>query len=221
MLQGAMPDARGREHCHTAVIRRPRFVDALERAGFILCSATSRAYWQRTASSVGAIRLEERRIAWRASRARASGIVIAWIRARAEPNGRATLMWLYAARRIMLAIPIALGVTIMCFGLVYLAPGDPVQNLLPPDATQADVDLSAAGLRFRSSRSPIQYLKWLLRAGVRRFRHFDTDQPAGARRGVACACRNTLIVSFGAVTGRLSARAAAWHACRLLRRPTA
>ena len=39
----------------------------------------------------------------------------------------------------MLAIPIAIGVTIICFCLVYLAPGDPVQNLLPPDANQADV----------------------------------------------------------------------------------
>ena len=48
-------------------------------------------------------------------------------------------MWYYAARRIMLAIPIAIGVTIICFCLVYVAPGDPVQNLLPPDANQADV----------------------------------------------------------------------------------
>ena len=35
-------------------------------------------------------------------------------------------MWYYAVRRIMLAIPIAIGVTIVCFCLVYLAPGDPV-----------------------------------------------------------------------------------------------
>jgi hypothetical protein len=57
--------------------------------------------------------------------------------ARWTPTG--SPMWYYAVRRIMLAIPIAIGVTIICFALVYLAPGDPVQNLLPPDATQADV----------------------------------------------------------------------------------
>ncbi len=34
-------------------------------------------------------------------------------------------MLLYTARRILFVIPIALGVTIVCFSLVYLAPGDP------------------------------------------------------------------------------------------------
>ena len=63
----------------------------------------------------------------------------------------------------MLAIPIAIGVTIICFCLVYLAPGDPVQNLLPPDANQADVAYlkQAYGL---DQPVPVQYFKWLARA---------------------------------------------------------
>ena len=48
-------------------------------------------------------------------------------------------MWLYVARRLLLAAPIALGVTMICFALIYLAPGDPIQSLLPPEATQSDV----------------------------------------------------------------------------------
>ena len=47
-------------------------------------------------------------------------------------------MWLYAARRVLLTVPILFGVTIICFALVHIAPGDPIQNLLSPTATAAD-----------------------------------------------------------------------------------
>jgi peptide/nickel transport system permease protein len=69
-------------------------------------------------------------------------------------------MWLYAARRLLLTIPIALGVTVICFALIYLAPGDPVQSLLPPDATAKDIaELKHAyGL---DKPVPVQYLIWL------------------------------------------------------------
>ena len=46
----------------------------------------------------------------------------------------------YIARRILLAIPIAFGVSVVCFSLVYLAPGDPLSTILPSDATQEMVD---------------------------------------------------------------------------------
>ncbi|HUB95526.1 MAG TPA: ABC transporter permease, partial [Stellaceae bacterium] len=99
--------------------------------------------------------------------------------------------------RIMLAIPIAIGVTVICFCLVYLAPGDPVQNLLPPDATQAD----AAYLKHAYGLDrpvPIQYAKWLGRAvsgdlGV----SIQTNRPVLGE--VLRALGNTLIVSSGAV----------------------
>jgi peptide/nickel transport system permease protein len=106
-------------------------------------------------------------------------------------------MWHYAARRFLLAIPIALGVTIICFGLIYLAPGDPVQTLLPPGATQSD----AAYLRkvYGLDRPlPVQYLKWLGRAasgdlGI----SIQTNRPVLDE--VTRALSNTLIVSIGAV----------------------
>lgn len=44
-------------------------------------------------------------------------------------------MWHYVARRIVYAVPIAIGVTVFCFALVFLAPGNPVQMLLPADAS--------------------------------------------------------------------------------------
>ncbi|MEH2549195.1 peptide/nickel transport system permease protein [Bradyrhizobium sp. AZCC 2262] len=69
-------------------------------------------------------------------------------------------MWLYTLRRILMTVPILFGVTIICFALVHIAPGDPIQNLLPPDATEAD----AARMRsfYGLDRPvPIQYLVWL------------------------------------------------------------
>jgi peptide/nickel transport system permease protein len=69
-------------------------------------------------------------------------------------------MWLYAARRVLMTIPICLGVTVLCFLLVYLAPGNPVQNLLPPGATAQDVMAlkHAYGL---DKPIPVQYVIWL------------------------------------------------------------
>jgi peptide/nickel transport system permease protein len=69
-------------------------------------------------------------------------------------------MWLYAARRVLLTVPILFGVTIICFALVHIAPGDPIQNLLSPTATAAD----AARLRTAYGLDqplPIQYMIWL------------------------------------------------------------
>ena len=39
-------------------------------------------------------------------------------------------MWLYAVRRLLMTIPILLGVTIICFALVKIAPGDPIRALV-------------------------------------------------------------------------------------------
>jgi peptide/nickel transport system permease protein len=106
-------------------------------------------------------------------------------------------MWHYAVRRIMLAIPIAIGVTIICFCLVYLAPGDPVQNLLPPDATQVDVTYlkHAYGL---DQPMPVQYFKWLARAVTGDFgKSIQTSRPVLGE--VLHALGNTLVVSIGAV----------------------
>ena len=70
-------------------------------------------------------------------------------------------MWLYAARRLLMTIPIAIGVTVICFALIYLAPGNPIQSLLPPAATAQDVIQlkHAYGL---DKPIPVQYLIWVV-----------------------------------------------------------
>jgi len=45
-------------------------------------------------------------------------------------------MLIYLIKRFVYTIPIMLGVAIVCFALVHLAPGDPLVSVLPPDASQ-------------------------------------------------------------------------------------
>jgi peptide/nickel transport system permease protein len=71
-------------------------------------------------------------------------------------------VWLYALRRLLMTVPILLGVTVICFALVKLAPGDPVQNLVRPETSAADI----AKLRaYYGLDQPlvIQYFVWLWR----------------------------------------------------------
>ena len=72
-------------------------------------------------------------------------------------------MFAYLTRRITYALPIMLGVALVCFALVHLAPGDPLVSILPPDASQE----LAAQLRelYGFNRSyPEQFAGWVWRA---------------------------------------------------------
>jgi peptide/nickel transport system permease protein len=66
----------------------------------------------------------------------------------------------YIIRRILFAIPIAIGVSIVCFSLVYLAPGDPLQTVLPPDATADTIAIVKHAYGF-DRPVPVQYVIWL------------------------------------------------------------
>ena len=66
----------------------------------------------------------------------------------------------YVGRRLLYALPIAFGVSLVCFSLVYLAPGDPLQTILPSDASAETIALVKAAYGF-DQPIPIQFLKWL------------------------------------------------------------
>jgi len=74
-------------------------------------------------------------------------------------------MVLYVLKRLVYAIPIALAVSAVCFSLVYLAPGDPVNALLPADATPDVIQRLKKDYGF-DQPIPIQYLRWLGRAAT-------------------------------------------------------
>ena len=66
----------------------------------------------------------------------------------------------YLLRRILYAIPIAFGVSVVCFSLVYIAPGDPLQTVLPPDATAETVEIVKKAYGF-DKPLPVQFAIWL------------------------------------------------------------
>jgi peptide/nickel transport system permease protein len=69
----------------------------------------------------------------------------------------------YALRRLLYVVPISLGVTILVFALVHLAPGDPLNAVVAPDAPASVVAKLKADYGF-DRPLPIQYAQWLGRA---------------------------------------------------------
>ena len=72
-------------------------------------------------------------------------------------------MLLFAARRIIQAIPILFGVSLVVFGLVHIVPGNPIDILLPPEASPETIAQMKAAFGFDKPLY-VQYLLWLLRA---------------------------------------------------------
>ena len=72
----------------------------------------------------------------------------------------------YIVRRVLYVIPIALGVSVIIFGLVHIAPGDPLNAVVPPDAPKETVELLIKAYGF-DKPLPVQYLIWLGKAFMR------------------------------------------------------
>lgn len=72
-------------------------------------------------------------------------------------------MLAYFVRRVLVALPIMLGVALVCFALVHLAPGDPLVSILPPDAS-AELQAQLRELYGFNRSYPEQFLAWVWRA---------------------------------------------------------
>jgi peptide/nickel transport system permease protein len=102
-------------------------------------------------------------------------------------------MWGYIVRRLLLGIPTLLGVTIIVFSLMHLAPGDPISAMLPPDAPQEVVQMLREQMGF-DRPLPVQYWLWLTRVA-----QGDLGRSIATRRPVIedirSALGNTLILA--------------------------
>ena len=100
-------------------------------------------------------------------------------------------------RRILYALPIAIGVSVVCFSLVYLAPGDPLQTILPADASADTIALIKHEYGF-DRPIPVQYALWLWRV-----LHGDFGVSISTRRPVllevAGSLHNTAILALFSV----------------------
>ncbi len=120
-------------------------------------------------------------------------------------------MLIYLLRRVLYAIPIALAVSLVCFLLVHIAPGDPISAIVPPDAPQEIVE--QVRREYGLDRPlPVQFGLWLLHVGQGDLgRSLATGRPVWSDLSVAVAntLRLAVVASFlgfliGCVLGGLA-----------------
>ena len=126
-------------------------------------------------------------------------------------------MLLYILRRVGYAIPIALAVSLVCFMLVHIAPGDPVNAIVPADAPQDVVEQikHEYGL---DRPLPVQFGLWLAHVGTGDLgRSLATGRSVWSDlsvalvntlrlAAVACAIGFVLGLVLGGLAGRCAAR---------------
>ena len=66
----------------------------------------------------------------------------------------------YVVRRLFLALPVLFGVSLLVFGVLHLAPGDPAAIMLGAQATREDVERLRRDLGL-DQPLPVQYVRWL------------------------------------------------------------
>lgn len=107
-------------------------------------------------------------------------------------------MLTYILRRLLYAIPIALAVSLVCFSLVHLAPGDVVSAIIPADAP-AEVAERLKHDYGLDKPLPVQFALWVQRAatgdlGV----SIASGRPVLSELGTALA--NTFMIAIAGAT---------------------
>jgi len=69
-------------------------------------------------------------------------------------------MLLFTARRLLQTVPILFGVSLVVFALVHMAPGNPIDLLVPPEASPQVIAQMKATFGFDKPLY-VQYLRWL------------------------------------------------------------
>src|ERR1700733_5431315 len=123
-------------------------------------------------------------------------------------------MGAYVLKRLLYTIPIALGVTLFTFILVYIAPGDPLSAIAPADAP-AEVIESLKVAYGLDRPVPVQYGLWLERAATGDLgASIATGRPVAGE--VFSAVKNTLVLAVvagfvGVVLGCVLGALAGYH----------
>jgi peptide/nickel transport system permease protein len=106
-------------------------------------------------------------------------------------------MWKYATRRLLIAVVVLFAVSVLNFLFINLAPGDPLQALLPPEVPGSTVArlYEETGL---NDSIPVRYVRWL-GAIVRGDwgKSFQNNQPT--TKVIAQALPNTLVLTVSAM----------------------
>src|SRR5262245_28494503 len=130
-------------------------------------------------------------------------------------------MWRYTLRRLLYAVPTLLGVSIVVFALITMAPGDAADMLIPPE-TPKEVALQIRARLGLDQPIYVQYARWLGRMvrgdlGI----SIVTNEPVSA--SLLNALGNTLrlalpAAALGFVLGTILGALAAFHRGTILDR---
>lgn len=71
----------------------------------------------------------------------------------------------YALRRVLVMVPLVLGISLLSFSIVYLAPGSPASTLLGPKALDPEALARVNANLGLDKPIYVQYYKWLLNTG--------------------------------------------------------
>src|SRR5260370_28599135 len=103
-------------------------------------------------------------------------------------------MLMYLLKRLLYVLPVAFGVSIICFLLVHIAPGDPLSAVLPPDAS-AQLQEEMRRVYGFDRALPIQFGLWLMKA-----LHGDLGRSIATGRPVldevGKAVRHTMVIAM-------------------------
>jgi len=103
-------------------------------------------------------------------------------------------MLTFLLRRILYAVPIAIGVTFFVFSLVHLAPGDPLSAVVAGDAPREVVDMLRKAYGFDQPLI-VQYVRWVARAITGDLgRSLATGRPVAAE--MFAAIGNSVLLAF-------------------------
>lgn len=105
-------------------------------------------------------------------------------------------MFAYLVRRLIYLLPVAIGVSIICFLLVHIAPGDPLTAIMPVDATQEEQAAMRAAYGL-DKPLPVQYAIWVGKAVTGDLgKSIATGRPVADE--VFAAVKNSLLLAFTA-----------------------
>ena len=66
----------------------------------------------------------------------------------------------YIVRRLLIAAPVLWGVTVICFAVINLAPGSPLDMIVDPNISAADIAARKEALGLNAPLY-VQYFHWL------------------------------------------------------------
>lgn len=103
----------------------------------------------------------------------------------------------YVIRRLLLVVPVLIGVSIISFMILHLSPGDPAHLLAGEDATQEDIQILRE--RFGLDKPlPVQYFRFIKGLVTGDLMSMKFNEPVLGIVGKRL--KNTLLLSFFAIT---------------------